>query len=476
MGQLNSSQHFCIEDVSFDLFLAVAKHLSWKDRQAAFATCKALWCAQKGKEKERKRKERKRILKISDLSCHSLFTRLVLLLSLRHRSSHHTLSYRTRNDTKEAWQWRCQMLQIQDNVYFDLKQTAATSTAVKMAFFEHWPLRVRWAMEPRPVMLLPAHVRPSVPEPIASNASIRVCARFRPLPKQRTAQRSTPGNKENVEAQTDDGLEALASGAQGRDGQEGDDTGEGEGALEAIVPLHQRLQMIQRQHNCSPSQARRLLWGGNAEQPYDPWRRAAAVGGPRPSEDTSEPAAEGAAAHPSADEEPEHHALPSTVRTGVLAVRPETRDMLLCAAGAGLRRFVFDAVLDDRSEQKELYAAAAADVVKDFINGVNGCILMYGQTGSGKTFSMFGPDDHAAVQLQHVMSDAGIAPRALAEVAREVEKRRRRGMGIDMRLAYIEVYGNEVTDLLRGGQSVGAWHGVAARALAEDSASVGVFV
>jgi hypothetical protein len=328
-------------------------------------------------------------------------------------------------------------------------------------------------------MLLPAHVRPGVPEPIASNASIRVCARFRPLPKQRKAQqkaqRSAPRNKENVEEQAADGLEALASVAQGRDGQDEDDYGEDEAVLEAFVPLHQRLQMIQRQHNCSPSQARRLLWGGNAEQPYDPWRRAAAVGGPRPGEDTSEPTSEeAAAAQSSTDEEPEHRALPSTVRTGVLAVRPETRDLLLCAAGAGLRRFVFDAVLDDRSEQKELYAVAAADVVKDFINGVNGCILMYGQTGSGKTFSMFGPDDNAAVQLQHVAPEAGIAPRALAEVAREVEKRRRRGMGIDMRLAYIEVYGNDVTDLLRGGQSVGAWHGVAARALAEDSASVGM--
>ena len=76
--------------------------------------------------------------------------------------------------------------------------------------------------------------------------------------------------------------------------------------------------------------------------------------------------------------------LPQTIHTGVLAVRPETKDLLICAAGAGLRRFNFDAVFNDRSQQDEVYRHTTAPVVAEFLNGMNGSVFAFGQTGSGR--------------------------------------------------------------------------------------------
>jgi kinesin family protein 5 len=41
-------------------------------------------------------------------------------------------------------------------------------------------------------------------------------------------------------------------------------------------------------------------------------------------------------------------------------------------------------------------------------------------------------------------------------------------------MAYVEIYGDQVSDLLAEGQVVGAWHGVAARAVLEGRASMAV--
>ena len=49
----------------------------------------------------------------------------------------------------------------------------------------------------------------------------------------------------------------------------------------------------------------------------------------------------------------------------------------------------------------------------------------------------------------------GVVPRACAEVFRAVEARRRRGLAARVSVSYVEIYGQEVTDLLRGGKRVG---------------------
>eukprot|EP01032_Pedospumella_encystans_P009269 gene9269-10927_t len=55
--------------------------------------------------------------------------------------------------------------------------------------------------------------------------------------------------------------------------------------------------------------------------------------------------------------------------------------------------FFFDAVFDDKVEQKHIYDVCASDLVMSVMNGYNGTIFAYGQTGAGKTHTMEGKPD-----------------------------------------------------------------------------------
>jgi len=46
--------------------------------------------------------------------------------------------------------------------------------------------------------------------------------------------------------------------------------------------------------------------------------------------------------------------------------------------------FFFDAVFDDKVEQKHIYDVCASDLVMSVMNGYNGTIFAYGQTGAGQ--------------------------------------------------------------------------------------------
>ncbi len=96
--------------------------------------------------------------------------------------------------------------------------------------------------------------------------------------------------------------------------------------------------------------------------------------------------------------------------------------------------------------------------------------------------STFLPPSHAPPYMDLTASvtpwgtqdQSGIVPRALAEIVRAVDSRRQHGVHSTLQLSYLEVYGNQISDLLRGGAPVGAWHGVAARAVREGATAVRV--
>ena len=81
---------------------------------------------------------------------------------------------------------------------------------------------------------------------------------------------------------------------------------------------------------------------------------------------------------------------------------------------------------------------------------------VHGQTGAGKTHTMFG-DGSADPRLGDRHNRTGLVPRACTELV-EAMRQRRATLGIDasLRAAYVEVYGAEVTDLLREGSAIGA--------------------
>ena len=68
---------------------------------------------------------------------------------------------------------------------------------------------------------------------------------------------------------------------------------------------------------------------------------------------------------------------------------------------------------------------------------------------------MFG-DGTADPRLGSSASRRGIVPRVCEELIAAVDERRCRGIEGTLRVAYVEVFGNSVTDLLRGGSPIGA--------------------
>ena len=451
----------------------------------------------------------------------------------------------------ETWRLFCEWLENDEYVHV-LKRQEETW---KDAFLRHFPLRQRWLLQSSEAP--PKFTERALRQPEQQDGAqqqeqqrsdeealgeqrerftIQVCARVRPLPKHLTeSDEDTPSEEDSSVAST-------------RKEQQ---------PVRVVVPLHQRIRMIQAHYNCTPSEARKLLWVGHADVPeYDPWRGAVAPNNPPPARtrtrqplkdvngasDSKSAAAKSpspdAAAHDgdasthsasgsngtgccddeddgdiveisgkadadanadsttssinssnnsggsdkgdSATGEQERKdqdqdqdqpcALPSTVRTGVLAVRPATRDLVLCAGG-GLKRFEFDSVFSDSMDQDAVYEQTAREQVGQFLNGVNACVVCYGQTGSGKTFTMFGPNDLASSTVTELSDHAGIAPRAITDVVNTVLRRRRNGLQVSLKLSVVEIFGQAVTDLLHDRGVVGAWHGVAARAVLNNEAA-----
>ena len=131
----------------------------------------------------------------------------------------------------------------------------------------------------------------------------------------------------------------------------------------------------------------------------------------------------------------------------------------------GIRAFEFDRVFDGGCNQLAVYADSAADSVTDLLNGINGCVFAYGQTGSGKSHTMFGQDltlaggggggGTAAV----LSTGSGLVPRCCAQLLEGIRRRQELlggGSGCHfeatLKVSYVQVYGDVVTDLLHEGE------------------------
>ncbi|XP_071280947.1 kinesin-like protein KIF27 isoform X2 [Agelaius tricolor] len=103
--------------------------------------------------------------------------------------------------------------------------------------------------------------------------------------------------------------------------------------------------------------------------------------------------------------------------------------------------FTFDFVFGKNSTQEEVYAVCIKPLLVSLTEGYNATVFAYGQTGSGKTYTIGG--DHIA---SVAVDERGIIPRAIQELFNHISEHR--NINFRVKVSYIEVYKEELRDLL----------------------------
>jgi centromeric protein E len=102
----------------------------------------------------------------------------------------------------------------------------------------------------------------------------------------------------------------------------------------------------------------------------------------------------------------------------------------------GTTPFAFDHVFDGPCETRDVYDRCAKSIMTSALEGQNGTIFVYGQTSSGKTHTMQGNEE-----------SPGIVPLGITFMFDEIKKR---AANVDflVRCSYVEIYNENITDLL----------------------------
>lgn len=118
--------------------------------------------------------------------------------------------------------------------------------------------------------------------------------------------------------------------------------------------------------------------------------------------------------------------------------------------------FTFDQVHPTTVTQHSLFTSTALPLISRFTEGFNCTILAYGQTSSGKTFTMTGVDlDADPSDLNNGM---GIIPRAVSTIfsqARQLREQRGGTWSYGIKGSFIEVYNEDLIDLLGSDEATG---------------------
>ena len=113
------------------------------------------------------------------------------------------------------------------------------------------------------------------------------------------------------------------------------------------------------------------------------------------------------------------------------------------------RTYNFDQVFGAHATQEDIYDDAVRPIVEEVLEGFNCTIFAYGQTGTGKTHTMEGYhdwDDASSDSFADSMpSDAGVIPRAMSHIFAHL---RAKGVEHSVKCTFLELYNEEITDLL----------------------------
>uniref|UniRef100_A0A8D0DNC5 Kinesin-like protein n=1 Tax=Salvator merianae TaxID=96440 RepID=A0A8D0DNC5_SALMN len=113
------------------------------------------------------------------------------------------------------------------------------------------------------------------------------------------------------------------------------------------------------------------------------------------------------------------------------------------APGELPKTFTFDAVYDAASKQGDLYDESVRPLVDSVLGGFNGTIFAYGQTGTGKTYTMQG--------LWAEPDQRGVIPLSFEHIFTHIS--RSQNQQYLVRASYLEIYQEEIRDLLAKDQS-----------------------
>lgn len=117
---------------------------------------------------------------------------------------------------------------------------------------------------------------------------------------------------------------------------------------------------------------------------------------------------------------------------------PGPDEIQISNADMGTKKsFQFNEIYRQNSSQEDLFTGIR-DLVVSMLDGYNVCMFAYGQTGSGKTHSMQGTRDNPGVYTRTFNE--------LFKVAKE-----RTGWKIELKGACVEIYNEEIRDLLGPG-------------------------
>ncbi|KAK9062161.1 hypothetical protein SSX86_019347 [Deinandra increscens subsp. villosa] len=109
-------------------------------------------------------------------------------------------------------------------------------------------------------------------------------------------------------------------------------------------------------------------------------------------------------------------------------------------SGSTKKTFRFDRVFTPNDNQVDVYSQASP-LVTSVLDGYNVCIFAYGQTGTGKTFTMEGTE-----------GNRGVNYRTLEELFK-IAKERKDTYTYDISVSVLEVYNEQIRDLLASSSS-----------------------
>ncbi|XP_069609888.1 kinesin-like protein KIF11 [Ranitomeya imitator] len=140
----------------------------------------------------------------------------------------------------------------------------------------------------------------------------------------------------------------------------------------------------------------------------------------------------------------------------VLECDPQRKEVSVRTGGMndklGKKNYMFDMVFGPSAKQIEVYRSVVCPILDEVIMGYNCTIFAYGQTGTGKTFTMEGERSADEEFTWEQDPLAGIIPRTLHQI---FEKLSENGTEFSVKVSLLEIYNEELFDLLSPAPDVG---------------------